>query len=461
MSIQPIILCGGSGNRLWPLSRRDLPKQFINIFAGKSLFEITIERTLKIKSDRLPIIVTNKKYKFLVSNILTKLKIEAKILLEPIGKDTAASIYLAAKLAHKNDELLIMPSDHLISQEREFIDVLKKKIRGLTEDFWIIFGIKPNNPSTSFGYIEVKNDQKILDSINNFIEKPNENLALKMFSKGNFLWNSGIFFGKADFIISSIDEFSPEVSKSCNLALKYMIEEDDKTFNFCNESFKAIPKISIDYAVLEKDKRIKCFELDIGWEDVGSFESFFRVVKDKSNKENSIQINGQNKIITNKNRLVATLGIENLTIVDSEDATLITTKHNDKELRSLLDYVAFSNPGFLKNRSFENRPWGRFDILLDTKDYKVKKLTIYPYKRLSLQYHEHRSEHWMIVKGIAYIHLDGKEFELKQGNSIDIKKKSVHFIQNREDTDLEIIEIQIGSYFGEDDIIRVDDPYKR
>jgi len=462
MSIQPVILCGGVGNRLWPLSRIDNPKQFTDNFDGKSLFEITVKRSLKIKTDRELIIVTSKKYEFIVKNILIKLKVKAKILLEPIGKNTTAAIYLSAQNAYENDIILIMPSDHFISNPNEMIEIINNTAMKEIDNCWVVFGIKPIKPSSSFGYIEVVKTDSELKLVKRFVEKPPKNIANKMFVSGNFLWNSGIFLGKVNFIISSIKKHSSEIASNCDKAILHSTKtEDGLVVNFNLNTFEKIPSLSVDYAILEFEKKVKCVELDVGWSDVGTWEGVIDLKQDNLNNSRAIQIDGNNSIITSNERIIATIGVDDLIIVDSKDATLVTKKGRDNDMFMLIDNIKKKYPEYLANRLFENRPWGKFDVLLNAIDCKVKKLTIYPNKRLSLQYHNHRSEHWLVVKGTAYIHLEGIAFEVKKGNSIDIKKGEKHFIANNEDEDLIIIEIQMGDYFGEDDIVRIDDPYNR
>lgn len=458
MAIQPVILCGGRGSRLWPLSRVDKPKQFIDIFDGENLFEMSIKRALEIKTDRNLLIVTSKDYEFLVRNSLIKLNVKAKILLEPVGKNTATAIYLSCKYANVNDHLLIMPSDHYMTHPKNFIKTIDQVLKQEIDNCWLLFGVRHKYFSSSFGYFQYKKSDNYLKDVVQFVEKPSDKAALNIQLSENFLCNSGIFLGKVDFIINSFNTFANDIASSCETTILNH-KSEDFLINFDKKQFEKIPSLSIDYAILEYEKRIKCVEIDVGWNDVGTFDGLMGIAA--TNQENAIQINGVNKIFTNKDRLIATLGVENLTVIDSEDITLITKKENNKNIRSLVEYVSRCNPDYLKNKSFEDRPWGRFDILLDENNCKVKKLTIFPYKSLSLQYHNHRSEHWLVVKGIAEINLDGNIFELEAGNSIDIKKMVQHSVKNNQSENLIIIEIQMGDYFGEDDIVRIDDPYKR
>ena len=458
-----IILCGGSGSRLWPESRESLPKQFISLSDTKSLLDLTVERVFKIIQKTKPIFICNKKHGFLVKKTIEKYEIEADIFLEPEGKNTCAAIYLAAKYCHQNDNLLILPSDHLISNKKTFlndISIIEKKINPKQ---WITLGIKPTKPSEAYGYIKVlKNDKSNFKKVLNFVEKPSKKVASKFIKSGDYYWNAGIFIAKANHIIESIKKNDPEIARHCDKSFnEIIINKKTSEIGFTQELYSRIPSRSIDYAVMEKDKNIFLYPLNSEWNDVGSWDSISETNNKEPGRSTIIQVDSDSNFIRNKKRIIATIGIQDLIIIDSDDATLICKKNHSEKVKQVVKELSEKNLTQGKEHSFEHRPWGKFENLLEDKFCKVKKIIVYPKKRLSLQYHNLRSEHWLIVSGTANVHLDGKDFILLPGQSIDIPTKSHHYIENAKNEDLIVIETQLGSYFGEDDIIRLDDPYLR
>ena len=463
MSIKVVILCGGSGSRLWPESRESLPKQFIPIFDGKSLLDLTIERVLKIQDQVRPIIVCNKKHGFLVRNALDNFKLKADIIYEPEGKNTTAAIYLAAKNSFESDNLLIMPSDHLIPDNQKFAEDISN-IRKLSDfNHWITLGIKPTKPSEAYGYIKAsKINKNNLLKVSEFIEKPNKKIASKLIKDGNYYWNAGIFLGKSSMIIDSIKKYAPNIAEPCDDAFnKQIITKKTNEINFLFETFSKIPSVSIDFSVMEYEKKIFLYPINNEWSDVGSWDSIAEIYKNTSVSNNIFEIDSTNNFVRSEKRVIATIGVKDLIIIDSDNATLIAKKNETEKVKLIVNQLIEKKFSEATEHSFENRPWGKFENLLDSVNCKVKRIEVNPKKRLSLQYHNFRSEHWLVVHGKAHIHLDGKNFILNSGESIDIPVKSHHYIENKSNKKLTIIETQLGSYFGEDDIIRIDDPYSR
>ena len=462
MPIRPVILCGGSGTRLWPESRESLPKQFMPIFKNKSLLDLTLERVLLFEDQLEPIIICNKKHGFYVKNSIKKNNIKAKIILEPEGKNTTAAIYIAAKICSLDDTLLIMPSDHLIPNTLQFYeDILEiKKLTNFTE--WITLGVKPSTPSEAYGYIKVKNIYEKLMNVSKFVEKPSMEKAVKYLKDENYFWNSGIFLGQTSIIINSIKKHALEIANACDNALNSkIISCEGYEINFLPNLFHIIPSKSIDYAVMENANNIKLFPLKCQWSDVGSWDSIANLNNDKNLSGNLIEIDSTGNFVRNDTRVIATIGVKDLIIIDSLNATLIMKKKHSEKVKDIVNILKEQNKSEASEHSFEERPWGKFEILLNNKDCKVKKLIISPFKRLSLQYHNHRSEHWLIVRGRAHIYLDEKYIQANPGDSVDIPEKSKHYIENKSSNELIIIETQLGSYFGEDDIIRIEDPFNR
>ena len=461
MNIKPVILCGGSGTRLWPASRKSMPKQFLPLIKNETLLDLTFKRVKSLNICSKCIVVTSKQYSFFVKEALEKSKLEADVLLEPKAKNTTASIYLAASFAKKNDTLLIMPSDHLIKDNKKFLEAVQKASKSNVYENWITFGILPTCPSNAYGYIKVKKSNNDIYDVDKFIEKPNIQEASQMLKKDKYYWNAGIFMGNANMIIKSISETASNIASFCDAAFKthHVIHNNEVNFNF--EIFKKIPSKSIDFAVMEHANNIKLIELNAQWSDVGSWDALANEQTKFKNKQNIIDISGKNNFVFAENRIIATIGVEDIIVVDSDNATLISKKGETEKVKEVVEYLSQLNIKTGIEHTFEKRPWGKFENLLDTNIVKVKRLTIKPYKRLSLQYHTKRQEHWFVVSGLANIHLDGKNIQLKERESIDIPRFSKHFIENNTSDELIIIEIQTGEYFGEDDIIRVDDPYSR
>lgn len=461
--MRAVILCGGSGYRLWPESRESFPKQFISILDKKSLLDLTVERVLKLNFKKKPIFVCNKKHGFLIKETLKKYKLEADIILEPEGKNTCAAIYLAAKHCSSSDDLLIMPSDHLIPNITKFLETILFLKKNMTSDHWFTLGIKPTKASEAYGYIKVKESKiRNLSKVIKFIEKPTIEIASEFVNHDNYYWNAGIFIANTLKILNSITKHASDIAIECDKNFDEVIVNLEKNeFQFIEKLFTQIPSQSIDYAVMEKEDNIYLYPFDNEWSDVGSWDAIAEIYKNNEINSKIIQINSKNNFIRSSNRIIATIGIEDLIIIDSDNATLITKKNQSEKVKLVVNKLLENNLVEAKEHSFENRPWGKFENLLDNQYCKVKKITVNSKKRLSLQYHNFRSEHWLVVAGKANVHLDNKELILNPGESIDVPQKSLHYIENKQDIDLIIIETQLGSYFGEDDIVRLDDPYSR
>ena len=459
-----VILCGGSGSRLWPESRENLPKQFIPIFNGKSLLDLTIERVLSINSDSKPIFISNKRHGFLVKKALLEYNLDANIILEPEGRNTCAAIYLAAKICSPNDNLLIMPSDHLIPDGKKFIKDISNIEKYLTFNHWVVLGIKPTKPSEAYGYIKVSkhnNDNDLL-KVTCFVEKPTKEIAADFINDNSYFWNAGIFLGKSSMIISSIKEHAANIALHCDNAFdSKKISRKMNEVSFSPDLFSKIPSQSIDYSVMEHEKKIYLYPMNGGWSDVGSWDAIAEIYKNENKSKNIIEIDSKNNFIRSEKRVIATIGIKDLIIINGDNSTLIAKKNHSEKVKLVVNELIEKDFSEATEHSFEIRPWGKFKNLLDDQNCKVKRIEVKPKKRLSLQYHKLRSEHWLIVKGTATIYLDGKILKLSIGMSIDIPKKSKHYIHNETNEYLIIIETQLGTYFGEDDIIRLDDPYER
>ncbi len=452
-----IILCGGSGTRLWPISRTLMPKQFVKLFEDKSLFQLTVQRNSKLCDSQF--IVSNTEQYFLALDQLEELqKNNNKYLLEPIGRNTAPAIALACMSLPKDEIVLVTPSDHLIKDETEYKKVLDQAKELAEDDNLVTFGITPSFAETGFGYIEANE----LD-VKYFHEKPNLQTAQNYLDAGNYYWNSGMFCFKAGVFLDELKRYSPLVYETSLKALNNT-SSDNNMIRIKHDDMIAIPEDSIDYAVMEKSQKVKVVPSDINWSDVGSFDALFEELpKDKNNNtinKNHISIDSKNNFIYGDERCIATVDIENLIIVDTGDALLISKKGSSQKVKQVVSEIKKTTQ--LHNIHLTgHRPWGTYTILEDSDGYKIKRIEVKSNKRLSLQKHKYRNEHWIVVSGTATVTINDKIFTLNQNESTYIKAGDIHRLENKTDKPLIIIEAQVGSYTGEDDIERLEDDYAR
>lgn len=471
--MKAIILAGGSGTRLFPLSRKKFPKQFLSLKDNETLFQKTINRNLKVVNDKNDIvIITNNDYQFHVKNqIKDILGEDFNIILEPISKNTAPAIALAVKYAldkMKVDEeevLFISPSDHIISPINKFIEYIKKAEKLAKRGYIITFGINPTKPETGYGYIEADLKNSLgyqAYRVKQFHEKPDLETAQKYLISGNYYWNSGMFAFSIKTILEEFKNHAPEIFN-----LIY-----NKTFEETIMGFEEMPDISIDYAVMEKTDKAIVLPMDVIWSDVGSWDSVYEVLdKDKNYNVkigNIIDIETKNSLIMGNERLIATIGIEDMLIIETPDTILIAKKGKGQKVKDLVQILK-ENPKTKHLTEFHTtvyRPWGSYTELEKRDRYRIKRITVQPGEQLSLQMHYHRSEHWVVVKGTAKVILedenkDLKEFYVHENESIFVPKSKKHRLINPGKIPLELIEVQVGEYVEEDDIVRFDDKYDR
>ena len=456
--MKSIILAGGVGSRLFPLSREYYPKQFIKFKAfEKSLFQLTFERTLKLSNIKDIYIITNEKHKFLVLGQIEELGYnfkEENILIEPIGKNTLPAIYYgvkAIKERYGDDAVAVFPSDHLIKNEDEFVNTIKDGVK-LADNYLITFGINPNKPHTGYGYIKPGEKLDVGYKVEEFKEKPDLETAKKYIENG-YLWNSGMFLFKTDI-------FEEEVKKYCLEVYEAFKEED------INEVYRKVPDISIDYGIMEKSDRVAVIPINIKWSDLGSFDAIYDVFdKDENGNiiygENIILNSKHNLLYTHGGKLVSLIGIDDLIIVDTRDALLICNKGESQKVKDVVKYLKQKGDERVLFHKKVYRPWGLYEVLEEGRFYKVKKITVLPGKKLSYQLHYHRSEHWVVVKGMARVVIEGEEKFVRSGESIFVRSGLKHRLENPGKIPLEVIEIQVGEYLGEDDIVRFEDDWNR
>jgi len=455
-----IILCGGSGTRLWPISRILMPKQFVKLFDDKSLFQLTVERNSKICDSQF--IVSNTEQYFLALDQLEELsQTNNKYLLEPIGRNTAPAIALACMALDKDELVLVTPSDHLIKDEHGYEKVLQKAKELAEEDSLVTFGITPSFAETGFGYIQAKpeNDECLIFNVELFHEKPNLEIAEQYLEENSLLniqnlplkyyWNSGMFCFKAGVFLDELKKYSPKIYESSKIAFDNK-KIQNSTLRIQYSHMEAIPDESIDYAVMEKSQKVKVVPSDIEWSDVGSFDA---LAKELPNDENN------NLILSDK--LVETIDIQDSIIVDTGDALLVAKKGSSQKVKEIVQSLKQQKSELPNIHLTGHRPWGTYTILEDANGYKIKRIEVKPSKRLSLQRHKHRNEHWIVVSGKATVTINEDTFTLNENESTYIKAGDIHRLLNDTTEPLVIIEAQVGSYTGEDDIERLDDDFKR
>ncbi len=456
--MQVVILCGGSGTRLWPISRSLFPKQFCPLFGQESLFQKTLLRNSTL-ADSFSVVINQEQY-FLGLDQIEEIKSNKKnhFILEPIGRNTAPAIALAAFHIDPEEILLVVPSDHLIGKQAEYETAVKTAIKFAEDNRLVTFGIKPGYAETGYGYVEASGND-----VKSFKEKPDLETAEKYLKAGNFFWNSGMFCFKARVYLEELKKYAPDIYQDSLRA--YEAARKDQVLRVNLEDMKTIRSESIDYAVMEKSQLVKVVPADIGWSDLGSFDSLYDALpKDASGNtktEKVIHIGSKNNLIIGDKRLISTIDVEDLMIIDTADALVISKKGSTQKVKELVAEVKKISPELTQVHTTAHRPWGTYTILEENAGYKVKQITVRPGGKLSLQYHHHRSEHWIVVSGVATITIDDKVFELKANESTYIPKESKHRLLNNHSQDLVLIEAQVGNYLGEDDIVRLQDDYKR
>ena len=454
-----IVLCGGNGTRLWPLSRKYMPKQFVKIFNEQSLFELTLKRNSKVATYFY--IVSNETQYFLALDQSREYLNGKKInfLLEPIGRNTAPAIALTCFSLDYDDIVLVTPSDHLIKNEIEYENIIKQAKELAEQNYLITFGISPKYPDTGYGYIQAKKEIDKIYEVKLFHEKPNKDTAIKYLKNGNFFWNSGIFCFKAGLFLEELKKFSPEIYNKSQIAFKNAII-DRNVIRIQEKDMNQIPEDSIDYAVMEKSNKVKLIESNINWNDLGSFDS---LSEELPSFIDTIDIDSDNNFIysDNKDKIVATIGLKNYIIIDTKDAILISKKGKTQEVKKIVKKLNIKNPNILESHKIVYRPWGSYEVLMETKKYKIKKIIVKPGKRLSLQKHFHRSEHWVVVSGTATVIIGNNKYLVSPNESKYIKIGEIHRLENEGKIDVVLIEVQVGEYIEEDDIIRLEDDFKR
>lgn len=471
MKITPVILSGGSGTRLWPVSRELNPKQFLDFFGQHSLFAQAALRVKSATDFANPVIICNNEHRFTAAEELQKLKIDpASIILEPIGRNTAPAIAIASLdiiKNSKNDLMLVMPSDHIIKNKEVFIAAVKKAAKAAKEGYLTTFGIVPDKAETGYGYIKKSAEIAKLEevfAVEKFIEKPDADTAANFVRSGNYLWNSGIFLFSAKSYLEALQKHNNDIFLACVNAYKNATRDLD-FLRLQLEDFEKCANISIDYAVMEKADKVAVVPLDAGWSDVGSWQAVAELEKQDENKNSLLgevlTLDTKNCYINSRHKLIATIGVENLIIISLKDVVLIIDKTRAQDVKKMFELLKKHKRDECHSHTKVLRPWGSFETIDISDRFKVKRITVKPKGSLSLQMHNHRAEHWIVVKGTAHVTCGTKEFVMTEDQSTYIPVGKKHRLENKGQIPLELIEVQTGGYLGEDDIIRFSDIYGR
>jgi mannose-1-phosphate guanylyltransferase/mannose-6-phosphate isomerase len=456
-----LILAGGSGTRLWPLSRRNHPKQFLKLMGERSLLQATADRFDRVAGPQDFIVVTSKAYEFDVRSDLPWIE---HVILEPVGRNTAPAIavaaqYAAEKLGASDDEVIfVSPSDHVIEPVEKFMEYVRLSESLASQGFLVTFGILPTRPETGYGYIRAVNRAKGNVGgggalrVDRFVEKPDIVTAQRYVAEGDYYWNSGMFAFTLGSIRKELARHAPDIATLFDLGYDGMMA-----------GFDAMPSISIDYAVMEKSAQVAVIPAELYWNDVGSWDSVFPVSPGGSGSAagNVVSIDSEGTVILGDDRLIAAVGLTDCVIVDTRDALLVAKKGHGQKVKDVMDRLMAAGRKEALDHATIRRPWGSFTSVFETQGCKVKRITVEPGGKLSLQYHQHRSEHWVVVKGRAKVTIATEDSFIDENGSAFIPVTVPHRIENCDETLLEIIEVQYGEYLGEDDIVRIEDVYGR
>jgi len=470
MKLYPVILSGGSGSRLWPLSREHYPKPLLPLVSDNTLLQETACRLDDIPDLGDAVYVCNEEHRFLLAEQVAQLgKTPATIILEPEGRNTAPALTLAALYLVKQDPdamMVVMPADHVMTEPQQFVAAVEQGSDNAEQGALVTFGIVPESPETGYGYI--KRDAQIGNStaytVARFVEKPDQQTAERYVSEGDYYWNSGIFLIRADRWLDEISQHRSDILKKCREAMNKGVQDSD-FFRVDKQLFHACPSDSIDYAVMEKTDRAVVVPISAGWSDIGAWSALWNVCPQDADG-NVIQgdvlvEDTRNAFLVAQHRCLATVGLDNVVVVETADAVLVASKDKAQDVKAIVDRLKDSGRDESKIHRQVYRPWGSYEGIDSGSRFQVKRLSVKPGAQLSLQMHHHRAEHWVVVKGTARVSCGDQVFTLHENESTYIPIGEKHRLENPGNIPLEVIEIQSGSYLGEDDIVRFEDVYDR
>ncbi|WP_131055083.1 mannose-1-phosphate guanylyltransferase/mannose-6-phosphate isomerase [Raoultella planticola] len=470
--ILPIIMAGGTGSRLWPMSRELYPKQFLKLAGDKSMLQETITRLEGI-SAKEPLVICNEQHRFLVAEQLRQIdKLSNNIILEPVGRNTAPAIALAAlSISIKDNDdplMLVLAADHIIENVSEFHRAIQNAIPYAEQGKLVTFGIIPTGPETGYGYIqrgqELTESEDLAYRVERFVEKPNYETAQGYLDSGEYYWNSGMFLFRASQYIKELGLYRPDILDACQRAMTGLKPDSQQDFiRVDTKSFIDCPDESVDYAVMEETESAVVVPLDAGWNDVGSWSALWEVAE-KDGEGNALfgdvlTYDTSDCYINSEEQLVAAVGVKNLVIVGTKDSVLVIDKSKVQDVKKIVEHLKFKKRREYKLHRESYSPWGHSDKVITSSRYQINKVTVKPGGKFSLQMHHHRAEHWVILSGTARITLDEREYILTENQSTFIPAGSIHMLENPGKIPLELLEIQSGSYLGDDDIVRIKDHY--
>ncbi|MBL8394287.1 MAG: mannose-1-phosphate guanylyltransferase/mannose-6-phosphate isomerase [Candidatus Accumulibacter sp.] len=469
-TIRPVILCGGSGTRLWPLSRTHYPKQFLCLVDDLSLLQNTQRRLDGLPGLGRTIAVANEHHRFLVAEQLLEIGLQADILLEPAARNTAPAVAAAAlqALGQATGEapplLLVLPSDHVIAKVTAFQDAVRAAIPHAQQGALVTFGVQPDRAETGYGYIRRGDPLPGGYRLDRFVEKPDPATAQCYLASGEYFWNSGMFLFRADTYLEALERFAPEMRQQ--IATAFAGAQRDLDFlRLETAAFAASPANSIDYAVMEKTEHGVVIPLDAGWNDIGAWDALAAIGQpdDRGNTRRGdvLSVDTSNSVLFSEGRLLTTVGVRNLVVIATPDAVLVADKSKAQEVKTLVDELKRSGRCETEFKHIVHRPWGSYEGVAHGPRYQVKRILVKPGASLSLQKHHHRAEHWVVVKGTAAVVRGDESLLLSENQSTYIPLGVVHRLENPGKIDLEMVEVQSGSYLGEDDIVRLEDSYGR
>ncbi|UJR63075.1 mannose-1-phosphate guanylyltransferase/mannose-6-phosphate isomerase [Dickeya zeae] len=466
----PVIMAGGTGSRLWPMSRELYPKQFLRLHGKLSMLQETVQRLNRLEV-REPVVICNEEHRFLVAEQLRQIKkLSQNIILEPVGRNTAPAIALAALNAIEEGDdpvMLVLAADHIMNNNSAFHDAIALATPYAEANSLVTFGIVPTCAETGYGYIqrgELVGSTESLFKVKRFVEKPNEETAEKYMNSGEYYWNSGMFMFRARRYLEELSKYRPDILECCQRAVEKSTR-NDYFLNVDKDSFATCPDESVDYAVMEKTDEAVVVSLDAGWNDVGSWSALWDV-SEKDQLNNAISgdaflYDTENCYINTDEKLVAAIGVDNLVIVNTKDAVLVVNKNKVQDVKKIVEFLKSEQRSEYRKHRESYRPWGRSDAVVQEERFNVNRITVKPQGAFSMQMHHHRAEHWVVLSGTAKVTIEGKSFLLTENQSTFIPIGSLHSLENPGKIPLELLEIQSGSYLGDDDIIRIKDQYGR
>jgi len=463
VSICPVIMAGGSGTRLWPLSRAAHPKQFLRLYGEDTMLQATVKRLSGLDIQG-PITICNEEHRFFVAEQLREIDKLGSIILEPVGRNTAPAITLAALTVKDDPLLLVLSADHVMQDETAFREAVMRAIPFAEAGNLVTFGIVPSAPHTGYGYIKRGKDIGESFEVDGFVEKPSSDVAKDYFLSGDYYWNSGMFLFRASNYLEELKKFRPDILEQCQASVMD-VKTDLDFLRIDKDLFESCSAESIDYAVMEKTSHAVVVPMDAGWSDIGSWSSLWDI-SEKDNEGNSthgdvILHDTRNSYIKSDNKLVAVIGVDDLVVVSTKDALMVAHKDTVQDVKKITELLKIKDRSEWQLSREVYRPWGKYDSIDSGKRYQAKRITVKPGAKLSVQMHRHRAEHWVVVSGTARVTNGDETFLLSENESTYIPVGVIHALENPGEVELVLIEVQSGSYLGEDDIVRYEDRYGR